>query len=84
MSQKHVKFLKKYPRRIKKSALLRLPMENKLLFFSFCSTWQEILTPVLLHKFLKMGQTLQIVRHRQNSPLEVDTVERKKIALNSM
>lgn len=53
-------------------------MENKLLICFFCTTWQEILAPVLLHKFLMMGQTLQIVRHRQNSPLEVGTVERKK------
>lgn len=52
-------------------------MENKLLICFFCTTWQETLAPDLLHIFLMMGQTLQIVRRRQNSPLEVDTVERK-------
>lgn len=62
----------------KNPILLRFPNQN-LLICLFCPTWQEIVAQNLLHKFLTMGQTLQTVRHRQDSVLKAGTVERKNI-----
>lgn len=64
--------------------MLRFPEENHLLISFFCTTWQEILAQVLLHKSSMMGQTLQTVTHGHYSLLEVGTVERQNhFALNT-
>lgn len=79
VSQNLYSFSKEILRRKKKYLiLLRFLRQNNLVICFFYTTWQEISARDLLHKFLMTGQTLQIVRHRQDSVLKVGTVERKK------
>lgn len=82
-------FLKAYilflRRKNPKHISLRLPKEKNVTICFFFDNWQEILISVLLHKFLMMGQTLQTVRHRQDSVLKANTAEREKkhLSLNT-